>query len=196
MCNASLALGAQGAGAAASAVGSYYSAQSQKSSLNLQASLADINAQTAESTAQSALLAGDRQEQSVRLRTAQLKSKQTVALAANGVDLSQGSALRTLTDTDVMGDIDANTVKANAVRAAWGYRTQATSFQNQALTSRAGASAVSPLMAGATSLLGGASQVAGSWYAFNKSGAFSTPTDGGSSIDEVLRLNDFFGTKG
>lgn len=196
MCNASFALGAQGAGAAASAVGSYYSAQSQKSSLNLQASLADINAKTAESTAQSALLAGDRQEQSVRLRTAQLKSKQTVALAANGVDLSQGSALRTLTDTDVMGDIDANTVKANAVRAAWGYRTQATGFQNQALTSRAGASAVSPLMAGATSLLGGASQVAGSWYVFNKAGAFSTPADGASSIDEVLRLNDFFGTKG
>lgn len=192
MCNASLAMGAQGAGAAASAVGSYYSAQSQKSTLNLQATLADINAATAESTAQSALMAGERQEQSVRLRTAQLKSKQTVALAANGVDLSQGSAVRSLTDTDIMGDIDANTVKANAVRAAWGYRTQATNFENQALTSRSAAGAISPTMAGATSLLGSASQVASSWYSFNKAGAFSTPSSGGNSLD----LNQFFGTKG
>jgi hypothetical protein len=38
-----------------------------------------------------------------------------------------------LTSTDVMGQIDKNTIAANAVRSAWGYRTQATSFQNEAL---------------------------------------------------------------
>lgn len=174
-------------------MGSYYSATSQKSSLNLQASLADINARTAESTAQSALLAGERQEQNVRLKTAQLKSKQSVALAANGVDLGAGSAVRTLTDTDTMGDIDANTVKANAVRAAWGYRSQATNYENSAIQARSAAGAVSPMMAGATSLLGGATQVASSWYGFNKLGAFNTPKAGsfGSNLDAF-----FGGTRG
>jgi hypothetical protein len=29
-----------------------------------------------------------------------------------------------------MGEIDKNTIAANAVRAAWGYRTQATNFRS------------------------------------------------------------------
>lgn len=186
MCNATGALGAQGFGAAASAVGNYYSAQSQKSSLGLQATIADINAQTAESTAQQALFSGQRLEQASRLRTAGIKGRQTSSLAANGIDLGQGSALRTLTDTDTFGEIDANTIKANAVRSAWGYRTQATNYQNQALQARASASAISPAMSLTSSLLGGATQVAGSWYSFNKAGAFAKPKSFGSSLDSFF----------
>lgn len=183
MCNATAALGAQGFGAASSAVSSYYSAQSQKASLGLQATIADINAQTAESATQQALYSGQRQEQASRLRTANLKGQQTASLAANGIDLGQGSALRVLTDTDTLGQIDANTIQANAVRSAWGYRTQATNYQNQALQARSAAGAISPGMALATSLLGGATQVAGSWYSFNKAGAFAQPKSFGSNLD-------------
>jgi hypothetical protein len=93
-------------------------------------------------------------------------------LAANGVDLGEGSAANILTTTDVMGEIDANTIAGNAVRSAWGYRTQAVNQTNQALTSRTAAGAINPGQAGFTSLLTGAGSVASNWYRYDKAGAF------------------------
>jgi hypothetical protein len=161
----------QGAGAAASTVGSYFASQSQKTALGAQADIADINARTAESTAQSALYQGQQQEIGARLKTAQLKSSQRTAMAANGIDLGSATATNILTSTDTMGEIDANTIAANAVRSAFGYRTQATNSQNEALMKRATGSAISPISAATSTLLTGAGQVAGSWYALNKAGA-------------------------
>ena len=164
-------LGMQAAGAAMGTVGSYYSAQNTKSNLQLQANLADTNAQIAELGAQSALAQGAKEEQRSRLQTTALKKSQRVAMAANGVDLGQGSAAEILTSTDLMGDIDANTIKANAVRNAWGYRTQATNYQNQGAMNRASASSISPVGGAVSSLLGSAGSVGQSWYQFNQAGA-------------------------
>jgi hypothetical protein len=197
MCNATAALTMQGAGAASSAVGAYYGAASSKASLNLQASLAEINAgsikdtaainqRLAESTAQQTLLTGEREVQRSQMATANLKGSQRASMAANGIVLGEGTANQVLTSTDVMGEIDANTLQANAVRGAWGYRTQSVAQTNQSRTqaanlssqgamSRAAAGAVSPSAAATTSLLGSAGQVAGSWYQYNKS-ADVTPT--------------------
>jgi hypothetical protein len=195
MCNAAAVGAGQGFGAAQSAVGSYYQASSQKAALGLQATLADINASTAENAAEAALFSGQRQEQASRLQTANLKAKQVTSMAANGVDLGQGSAARVLTTTDVMGEIDANTINANAVRAAWGQRTQATNYANQALMSRSAAKAISPVGALATSLLGSATKVAGSWYTMGKQGAFTSPeTGGGDALEAFGSLNNWFGT--
>ncbi len=191
MCNAMAAMGVQGAGAASSAVGAYYGAKSQKASLELQANLADLNARMSETAAQQTLLTGQREEGKSRIATANLKGTQRASLAANGVDLGVGSANQILTSTDVLGEMDANTIQANAVRFAWGYRTQAVNQQNQALMSRASAGAISPGAAGFTSLLGSAGQVASNWYAYNKggdmggssSGARPSPGDGLSQGD-------------
>ena len=183
------ALALQGAGAAASTVGSYFAAQSQKNALGAQADVADINARMAESTAQSALYQGQQQEISARLKTGQLKSSQRTAMAANGIDLGSGTATNILTSTDTMGEIDANTIAANAVRSAFGYRTQATNFQNDALMKRANASGISPIASAASSLLTSAGQVASSWYSMNKagvlgdSGVMQKGAFGGSSAD-------------
>ena len=70
-----------------------------------------------------------------------------------------------------MKEIDASTLTANAVRTAWGYRIQATNYQNDALTKRATASAISPNKSAISSLLGDAGNVAESWYSLSKSGA-------------------------
>jgi hypothetical protein len=176
MCDASAlataSLGGQFAGAATSAVGGYYGAQAQKSGLGFSATLDNLNASAAERTAQAALLAGQHTEQAIDLNTAALKGKQITGMAANGIDLGSAGAARVLTSTDVMGAADAATANANAVRAAWGYRTQATNFQNAALMKRAGANSISPLMSGASSLLGSAGSVASSWYQLKKAGAF------------------------
>jgi len=158
MCTPELAMGFMGAGAAAQTVSSYYGAKSQQQMLSLQADMQ-------ERQAQSTLLAGERAEQTSRLSTAGLKGAQRAAMAANGVDLGEGSAARVLTSTDVMGESDAETIRANAIRQAFGYRIDAT-------LRRGAAAAIKPGMAAFTTLLGTGAQVASTWYQLDKAGAF------------------------
>lgn len=168
MCTPPAILGAQAAGGAAQTVGSFYAAKSQQSQFRLQADMADLQARQA-------LLAGEREQQRSRLATGALKSRQIVTMAANGVDLSSGTPNAVLTSTDVMGQIDANTIEQNALMEAWGYRTEAS-------MDRARAKSISPGMAAGTTLLGSATQVASSWYSFNKAGAMPSggqPKTGG-----------------
>lgn len=168
---ANMSLALQAGGAATGAVGSYYSARSQSSSLSYQAAMADTNARLAERSAQQEQYKGQREVAGLTLKAGQLKGAQRAAMAANGIDLGEGSAIDVLTSTDVMKEIDANTTTANAVRSAWGYRTQGTNYQNEALTKRASAESISPLMSGASSLLGSASSISASYYTMKKAGA-------------------------
>lgn len=161
----------QFSGMASSAIGSYYSSATQKINLETQAYLADTNARIAELGAQSALFQGQQQVGSLTMKAGQLKSKQRAAMAANGVSLSEGNAVELQASTDIMKEVDANTLEANAVRNAWEHRTQAVNYQNEALASRATASGISPGGSMATSLIGSAGSVASSWYSLNKAGA-------------------------
>lgn len=165
-----MAMGAQGAGAAMSAVGSYYGAKSQQTSLRGAADIADINAGQAELSAQQELLRGNAQVAQVTQRAGQIKGAQRASMAKNGIDLSDGNAAEVLTSTDIEKETDVNTITSNAIRAAWGQRIQSTNFKNDANMKRAGADSISPFMAGATSLLGSAAQVSNSWYTMNKAG--------------------------
>ena len=168
-------VGASAIGGLMSVIGAFYSASAQKSRLEAEAEIAQINRATAESAARTALMVGQREEQRSRLATAQLKGHQQAALAANGVDLGEGSAQRVIASTDVLGEIDANTIAANAVRNAWGYRTQAGNYRTEAVMKEASADAVSPWSSAASSLLTSATQVAGSWYQFKR----GAPPSGG-----------------
>lgn len=195
MGNAALAL--QVGGALTSAVGSYYGAstqagnlKAQSSALRSQARIADINARISELGAQSALEQGKHEKARLTLQTGQLKGSQRARLAANGVDLGTGSAAEIQASTDLMKEIDSNTIRYNAVRSAWGYRTQgmnhqlrAADLRGQAGVASATASGISPFGSAATSLLGSASSVATSWYTMSKSGMRDTPTYG--SIDDM-----------
>ena len=88
------------------------------------------------------------------------------------MDLGEGSAARVLATTDIMGQIDANTIAANATRTAWGYRTQGTNFKNEASMKRSAAGGMNPGLAAGTTLLTGANAVASNWYMLQKQGAF------------------------
>jgi hypothetical protein len=105
------------------------------------AAVAEGNARIAEANAQDALRTGQQQEQQSRLKYAGLKGQQRARLAANGLALDEGSALRILTDTDYLSDIDADTLHANAVRSAMGYRTQAAAYLTEADSARLSARA-------------------------------------------------------
>lgn len=166
---------AQIAGAGVSAIGAYSSAKSQQLALSGAADIADINAGLSEQAAQQELARGGAAVASASARAGQVKSSQRAAMAANGVDLGEGSAAEVLASTDLYKEGDINTLTANAVRAAWGQRVQATNYKNEASSKRAGADSISPVMAGATSLLGSAGTIANSWYSLKKGGAGSMP---------------------
>lgn len=171
---AMVAVGLQASGMVSGGISAYYGAKSQKSSLRFQAEMGEINARMADLSAKQALQQGEREEQKVRMATGQVKAGQRVAMAANGIDMAASpTAQAQLTTTDVLGEIDAMTVQENAIRSAWGYRTQASNSRVESTVKRGAASGINPGMAAATSLLGSSGQVAGSWYQMNKEGAFS-----------------------
>lgn len=172
------AVALMGAGVASNTVGSYWSAQNTKISLKGQADLADINARISELGAEQELIKGEREVAQVTMRSGQLKSSQRAAMAANGVDLGTGNAAEIQATTDLMKENDKNTVEANAVRSAWGYRTQGMNYQNEAIVKRGSAGGISPGMSAFGSLLSSSGQVAGTWYGMYKAGAFNSPSNG------------------
>ncbi len=208
-------------GAVTGGIGGYFGAATQKANLRGQAAVADANARSSaalaeannrigdtylrigdtnarilELGAQSVLRQGQSEVGRLTLQAGQLKSRQRVSLAANGIDLASASAQDILTSTDLMKEIDVSTIEANAMRSAWGYRNEAinakvqasnastqikmqalsdraqsVNFSNNAWASRAAGSAISPIGSTTMSLLGSAGNVASSWYQFRKEGA-------------------------
>jgi hypothetical protein len=175
MCDPQMAVYAQGAGAAASTVGSYYAAKGQQIAAKSQANLDDINARMADNQARDALVQGQQEEQNIKLKTAQVKGSQKAAIAANGIDISDAGVGTTvnniLSSTEVMGQTDANTTRANAVKQAWGYKMQGVNYRNDALMQRTTAKSISPWMQAGGTLLTSAASVAATKYKLEKDGA-------------------------
>lgn len=172
------AVALMGAGVASNTVGSYWSAKNTKITLEGQAALADINARISELGAQQELINGQRQVAQLTMQAGRLKSSQRTAMAANGIDLGEGNAAEIQASTDLMKEIDKETVHANAVRSAWGYRTQGMNYQNEATVKRGSASGIDPGMTAFGSMLSNSGQVASTWYSMNKAGAFNSPSNG------------------
>ena len=151
-------------GTAFSVVGSMNAAEAQRNAYDYQAQVARNNAITAEQNAKLAQEQGAQDEQNQRLKAAAFYSDQRAQLAANGIDLGTGSAADLLATTKFMGEHDALTIRDNAARKAWAYRTQSQDFSTDASFKSAAGSNINPMMAGATSLLTSASTVASRWY--------------------------------
>lgn len=167
-----------GIGAIGSAIGTYQQSKSLRSQLRYQAAIAEINQRLSESSAQQAMQQGQQQVAATTMRYGAVKSSQRAAMAANGVDLGVGSAAEVQASTDILKDIDKNTIEANAIRSAFGYRTQGAGFANQALMDRTSAGSISPASSGFSTLLGSATKVAESWYMLDKLGALQSPKGG------------------
>lgn len=154
----------QYAGAAMSAVSAVQGSQANKQAYGAQAQVASNNAQVAGWQAEDALRRGARAASNSRIQTKQLKGAQIARMAANGIDVGEGSALNILTDTDQFGEIDANTITDNAAREAWAIRQQAAGYATEASLLQNRSDSERPWMSGATSLLTSAGKVAGNWY--------------------------------
>lgn len=167
---------AQAGGVATSTIGSYYAAKGQRTALKLQARIAEVNARIAEGQARDALQRGERQEQAARMGAAQLRSSQRAAMGSSGIDLGSETAAAILTSTDYLTEVEADTIKANALREAWGFRMDAGQSRSEAAMARAARKGISPLGDAASTLITGAAQVAGSYAAFRQSGALGSKT--------------------
>lgn len=171
MCGPALYVMAAGAGM--TAVGAYNSARANQVALEGQANDADRNATISDWQASEAMRTGQQQEQNVLAQYGKAKSTQRATMAANGVDISEGSPVDVLATTDFYRDVDAQTVRANTIKSAWGYSTQATQYRDQATNLRNGAGAINPLTSATTSLIGSATSIAGSY--FMRKGPAETP---------------------
>lgn len=126
MCDPATALaGASLAAGALSAVNQYQSGRQA-------AAVASANAESAEAQAQDSINRGNAAADEVRRRNRQALGTQTAAAAANGADISTGSALDIFGDTAQFGELDALTTVNNAQREAYGYEVQASNYKAQA----------------------------------------------------------------
>lgn len=137
-----------------SAYGQYQQADAAKKS-------AQFNQEVANIQARDALKRGEFESEQAGRKVAQLRGRQRVALAANGLDLSYGSPADILEQTDYYGLEDQRTVANNA-------RREASMFANRATMSGMQAASINPGLEAGTSLLGGASNVSDKWVRYQK----------------------------
>lgn len=90
------------------------------------------NADMADMAADDAYLRGAREGSQLRRQATRLKASQASAYAASGVDVTAGTPADVLHSTDLLSEMDAETLEANAAREAWGFHVKAKQFRNQA----------------------------------------------------------------
>jgi len=89
------------------------------------------NAALAELQATDAIARGREAEARYRTSAKGAVGANRANMAAQGIDLSVGSAVDVQRDLEAVGELDAMTIKNNAAREAWGYKVQATQYLHQ-----------------------------------------------------------------
>lgn len=142
----------------------YQQGQIAQIGYQMQESTLRNNMQVAQWNAEDAKARGEVAISQQRKKTKQMAGTQRAMMAAAGLDLTQGSPLRILTDTAYMGAMDEDQIRQNVSREASAYRMQAVGLASQAEMQRTLASSVNPGAQAAGTLLSGATQVAANWY--------------------------------
>lgn len=151
-------------GAVISAVGTYASVSAQKDQAAFQAGIARNNEIIANRKAEDAEKRGAAEASLHKQKVASLKARQTTTMAGQGFDVSYGSNVDLLADTEGLGAYDEAIIKSNAGREATDFRNQANTAGAQAGAYDAQASSLSPLFSAGSSLLSSSGSVASQWY--------------------------------
>lgn len=91
----------------------------------------NVNAVIADRQAADALARGRESEMRARSDTHQLRGSQRAAMAAQGIDVGEGSALDIQSETTALGELDATAIRNNAAREAFGFKAQALDFRTE-----------------------------------------------------------------
>ena len=97
-----------------------------------QSKMAQYNADVQRQQAADAQRRGGVAEEAQRLKTQQMIGAQRAAAAANGVDISSGTPVDLLTQSAGFGERDAQNIRVNAAREAWGHQASAAQYDAQA----------------------------------------------------------------
>ncbi|TDY26305.1 hypothetical protein B0G81_6815 [Paraburkholderia sp. BL6665CI2N2] len=180
---ASISLAVSAVGAGVSAYGAVRQGQAASAAASYQAEVAKNNQIVANAYSKQAMDDGENQVAAKQQQTSQMIGAERAAMAANGVDLDSGSALRIQGDTAKLGDVDAMTIRNNAARQAYGYQLQGLSYSQQASLDEASSSnaQTAGYVNGFSSILSGASSVGSKWAQYKTNGLFSSGYD--SSFD-------------
>ncbi|MEO6779425.1 MAG: hypothetical protein ABI196_00635 [Bradyrhizobium sp.] len=168
---ASVAATAVGAGV--SYLGAQQSAAAQSKSAAYGAQVAANNAQIANQNATYARQAGEAKATTQSLQARARLGAAVTGEAAQGIDITTGSAADVQGTDRALGQLDTETVRNNAALTAYGYRSQSTNFTAQSgLKSAQSASALAAGdIAGTGDLVSGAASVGQKFVGFQNSGA-------------------------
>lgn len=118
-------------GTAVSVSGQMQQASAAKASANYQSEVAAGNQTIATQNANFAAASGEQQaavqEQKTRAQVGAIEAGQ----GSSGVDINSPTAKAVRTSQGELGALDAQTIRSNAARTAYGYETQSTNFGNQ-----------------------------------------------------------------
>lgn len=120
------------AGSVVSANAAKQQGKAQQAMYNYQAQVAEENAKIAQNNAALERQQGIEESRLQRIKVAQAVGSQQTAMAANGVDVTQGTALDVIEDTAAMGELDALQTRYNYERKALAYEAESNNYQNQA----------------------------------------------------------------
>ena len=120
----------------AGTAGSFQQAQATQAAAEFNAKVGEMNATLSERRAQDAIERGAKEEQRKRQEVQRILGQQQAGMAANGVDIAFGSPLDLLTDTAVMGEIDALTIRQNAYRESYDHQVDAANKRSGATLNR------------------------------------------------------------
>ncbi|MEI1698858.1 hypothetical protein V8P81_08400 [Acinetobacter baumannii] len=144
------------------ALSSYAKMKAQKQAFKQQEKLALYNATLSDNQARQAIEDGTNAVTDYQRNVSAFKSSQINALAENGIDVTQGSAIDLLASTEMLAQGDIDSIKYNAALQSWGHKVQATNYRNQAENYRVAAKSIRPLTSTLLSLGGEAASALGS----------------------------------
>jgi hypothetical protein len=139
------------AAATLSGFGAVGQAKAANAQADYNASVAENNAKTATYQAEEAQRRGEEDVINQNRKTAQLRGEQRATMAARGLDLTYGTPQSLIDQTDYFGQVDANTLRDNAAKEAYGKRVESSNYTASASAARA--SKTNPLFAGLTAAL-------------------------------------------
>jgi hypothetical protein len=158
------------AGAAVSGYGAVESGNAQKSAADYQSQVAANNATIANQNALAATAAGNAQAEQAKLKNQQVVGAMMAGQASSGIDVGSGSALDTRKSQTEIGELNVETIRNNAARQAYGYRTQSMSDTAQAGLDTAQGQAAQNAgdIGGVSSILSGAASAGGKYASFQQ----------------------------
>lgn len=150
------------AGAAVTAGGQIYGGMAANSQAKYEAAVANRNAALSAESGNDAKKRGELEQMRLWRQTSQRMGQQRAEYAASGLDVNFGTPADVVSDTAMIGGEDVQISAANTQREVRGFDIEGANYKAQATAAKmkGHAAMVSGFIAGAGSLLSGASQAA------------------------------------